>query len=465
MSNDRAWLVLIAGEDASRSRKGLHCSLSWIGKAYAQHVDYFGRDHVIVIANLQEVTTWLEEASRLGEPRYSDFKTQEESAVCWGQVLQSMNTSCSRLIADGGADYDFDTVNPSTVMRVLMGDGRGSEKVIPKADGGTVLLGIFSHGWSHTTTDAQFQKEYASILEHRVRCDVCGRPHEGSETHEHSSLATREWFVHLPYQTPEVDRHMYEFTSYQVPKDPHSLLYSQHLVQAYHALVMQSPSRRIVSVYNFCGSGGVLKFFLRWSSRSEAYKKLFNVDTWPICFLTASTDMEGAISDLFGHFFDTLAEYLTDPTQRKRPFNDLWLEVERRYYCANPCLFTQVIQIRDPCLMCQTFNGSNAGLCSVCHKKYHELPKADRPNLSSSCNITSTHAIPRWAGDLQQSDAARPMGNAAGASCSSGCPPARATPNQALQMCADDAVMLAAIEDLFPRPLLPPRASKRARRT
>lgn len=65
------WAVLIAGEhggsmfpDSKKTRPGKylggHCSLQNIGKAYSELLPWFGRENIIVIAQLGETLDWLE---------------------------------------------------------------------------------------------------------------------------------------------------------------------------------------------------------------------------------------------------------------------------------------------------------------------------------------------------------------------------------------------------------------------
>ena len=67
---ERPWLVLVAGEHwriaEEAGRWGTHCSLQFIGRAYEQAVDHFGRDHTIVIANLATTMDFLRTAIETG---------------------------------------------------------------------------------------------------------------------------------------------------------------------------------------------------------------------------------------------------------------------------------------------------------------------------------------------------------------------------------------------------------------
>ena len=82
-----------------------HCSLHWIGRVYSRLVRFFGRDKVIVIAQLQETLQWLREASKDEE---SAQRLAGRSALLpmLQQQLSEVLESCADLIADGGAHYD-----------------------------------------------------------------------------------------------------------------------------------------------------------------------------------------------------------------------------------------------------------------------------------------------------------------------------------------------------------------------
>jgi hypothetical protein len=258
--DERTWVVLVSGEHygvtTGRGTMGQHCSLVHVGEAYAKLVDHVGRENIIVIAQLQETLDWLQKASDTGiAPLTGSLFTKgqsiEESKSAWAAKLRSTRQRCARLIADGGADYDFADVNPDTVLRVLRGEepilrgavkvkkhspeqanaweaatdsvreaakaaggddddvaeaasvciqrllveeaeedkGQGygqpipwdpwlyrggSGRVVPCAGGRSVVLGIYSHGWSHTASGAT---RYMKYLSKKNKCDLCQLPH------------------------------------------------------------------------------------------------------------------------------------------------------------------------------------------------------------------------------------------------------------------------------------------------
>ena len=66
--------------------------------------------------------------------------------------LRATRMDCAALIAAGGADYDFDDVNPATVVRVITGDpSERVTRVVPKGvhECGACMLLMYSHGSAH----------------------------------------------------------------------------------------------------------------------------------------------------------------------------------------------------------------------------------------------------------------------------------------------------------------------------
>lgn len=94
-----------------------HCSLHWIGRVYSRLVRFFGRDKVVVVAQLHETLKWLREASKDEE---SAKKLAGRSALLpmLRQQLAEVLESCADLIADGGAHYDGQEAGPSSISGV-----------------------------------------------------------------------------------------------------------------------------------------------------------------------------------------------------------------------------------------------------------------------------------------------------------------------------------------------------------
>jgi hypothetical protein len=102
--------------------------------------------------------------------------TEEQSAKEWTRRLEETTSSCARLIADGGADYDHEHVNPAVFMDVLTGDKTGG-RVVPSGEGSAVIIGLYSHGWSHEAYEGAERDQ----MEARLSCDICGKTHDAAD--------------------------------------------------------------------------------------------------------------------------------------------------------------------------------------------------------------------------------------------------------------------------------------------
>ena len=63
---------------------GQHCSLEFVGRAYEQCCQRFGRNRIVVIAQLEETLAWLDQAVSTGEPLFTRNISAEESGRRWG---------------------------------------------------------------------------------------------------------------------------------------------------------------------------------------------------------------------------------------------------------------------------------------------------------------------------------------------------------------------------------------------
>lgn len=188
------WVVLVGGETASiryadqgGKRPGAwfggHSSLQSIGRAYEMLVPIFGRDRIIVIAQVRETLEWLEAATAsadaclalCGSPKYLPMLQLK---------LADTRRDCACLLADGGADYDHTDVNPATIVRVITGRPHGDvQRVVPKgaqACGASMLL-MFSHGTAHPRRPPPLDDD------------------EGDEEH----------YMQMPHPVPDGDRKIY----------------------------------------------------------------------------------------------------------------------------------------------------------------------------------------------------------------------------------------------------------------
>ena len=174
--HDRPWIVIVAGEspgssfatapDAAAGTPGRpgadlsgHTSMLHVGHAYQQLVPLVGRSRIIVIAQLEETMEWLEKCTASPDAcrrmtGIAPHRSADSLLASNRRRLAKMREDCACLIADGGADYDREAVNPSTVVRVLTGEPLcQGDKVVPKGAGkgcSSVILLMYSHGGCHS---------------------------------------------------------------------------------------------------------------------------------------------------------------------------------------------------------------------------------------------------------------------------------------------------------------------------
>ena len=232
------------------------------------------------------------------------------------------------------------------------------------------------------------------MIEQETLCDICGKGHDpvvrerqasvgldGGPAHEHCSLQTREWYCHFPHSVSESHRDtFYGGSRIPIRTSPHehyhSLLYWQHLHEAYRLMFARHPARPVVAIHNYCGSYGMIKHME--PARRLKFREL---DRWPLFCATAAGEYEGAIPGLFPLFFQQLVAV---PTRSTISLDGLFEEVVCLYQQENPSLCEQAVGpgVASPCLMCRDFNGSEEqlGLCSVCHRSYQAQPEP-KPDL------------------------------------------------------------------------------------
>mmetsp|Transcript_31596 Transcript_31596/g.73671 ORF Transcript_31596/g.73671 Transcript_31596/m.73671 type:complete len:453 (-) Transcript_31596:171-1529(-) len=388
----KPWLVLIGGEHWKTTTGerwlGHHCSVRWIGRAYEALVDHFGRENIIVMTQLTEVHSWLREAARHGLPLFTSGITEEESAKRWSTLLREMEVDCRRLLEDG-VHYEGKACNPGTVLDVLAGNSSCVDgPVLPQSGSACAVIGLYSHGWSHTVYPEETAEQQR--LEAMVTCDLCGQPHTGESCSagcpEHSSLRTREWYMHMPHEVPEERRREaagYGHVCTLGHEHPFSLLYSTQLMLCLQKMFEMAPSRPVVVLHNYCGSGGALKWM-----RQRSYQTYTSLRQWPLAMVSSSAELEGAIPGLLPLFCRRLAQWFTQSHggAESSPETIAWLfdEVRRMYQEENPALDVAVSNTFSKCLMC-SFAGreETLGFCSVCHKKYESLPVDEQSTFLS----------------------------------------------------------------------------------
>eukprot|EP01052_Picozoa_sp_SAG31_P002892 SAG31_NODE_105_length_25008_cov_17.439399_5_plen_415_part_00 len=311
----RPWLILVAGEhwkttDGKRWL-GQHCSLQWVARCYEQLVDRFGRDRVIVIGQLEQTLAWLKNAASTGVPEFTSGITLQESGRRWSVRHAELRSACTRLLGDGGVDYDGTKCHPATLLDVLTGNARASGGPVVMG-GGAVWVGLYSHGWSHEVINDQTPAGKASRneLEARTVCDLCGRPHATAAdvasctAEEHSSLNTREWYMHMEHDTPVERREAarYNYVATEAHEHPYSLLYSTSLIGALTDMFRAEPARPVVVAHNYCGSDGMLKWM-----RRPSYRAQLPLDKWPLAMMSSAGELEGAIA---GSLLPLLVDYI-----------------------------------------------------------------------------------------------------------------------------------------------------------
>ncbi|KNC50004.1 uncharacterized protein AMSG_05761 [Thecamonas trahens ATCC 50062] len=363
VSNELPWAVLVAGEHHSivgeGGTMGAHVSLAYIGRAYTTLRKLLPRDRIVVIAQAKETMAWLNKAASTGLPLFSPSMDEARSASRWAEREADMAEAVEMLMAEGGANYDGQDVNPQTVLNVL----RGLE------GGRSVLFAIYSHGWSHYVMEKD--DPALSTLLATTPCDLCGDVHmpELTYNHEHSSTLTREFYAHMPYASPDDEAYGAVSHSHM----PHALkyLYFQQLFETYAALIADRPNRPIVALYNFCGSGGMTKFLSR-----ESYRRYHGVSTWPLYGMTSSGEMESSIVGLFPIWFELLDAAAREAALATTTLADLFKAVEATYLERNPELVWQEEIISTPCISCLQFQGKTRfkRLCSQCYVQYSEDP-------------------------------------------------------------------------------------------
>ncbi|CAK0865684.1 unnamed protein product, partial [Prorocentrum cordatum] len=306
-------------EDFHRTRPGPflagHCSLHWVGETYARLRDLFGRERIIVIAQLQETLSWLRRASADETSAAALAGRASLLPMLRGRLLET-ERACARLLADGGSDYDGPDVNAATVLHVLRGDAsalgeRQSRRVVPRRGVGSLLLLLVSHGNAHPA-------------------------HAGARQHE--------WYLHFPYPAPAGDDHLYDAVSYRgfEQVDPHPewdwgapkrrwRLYAQMLFQAHHEALVHAPRRRLVLFHQFCLSGGAAEFM-----RKPGYRSYFGTRQWPIFTVVTAGCFEPALGNFVDIWTREFAEAAQDGRGSSRTLGDVYDAAERKYWEANP---------------------------------------------------------------------------------------------------------------------------------
>jgi hypothetical protein len=257
----KSFFVLVGGEARQsqgspdhNEREFLHTSVPFVGQAYQCLRDAgVSRERIITICQLNDYHAML----KMGEEgRLTQRRTGTIEPRFFRKQLEETNRQCQLLLAEGGADYDYEMVNPETVLAVLVGEqSRTHPRVVPKSCT-ALFFAIYSHGDSHSTTT--------------------------THNHEHNH-SRAEWFAHFPYPSPRRDIYDFVATDGAGKEDPYYYLYSTQLRLVFHRLFSENPNRPIVGLLNYCTSGGNLEFM-----RRPAVVQNLGVDQWPLFLMSSS---------------------------------------------------------------------------------------------------------------------------------------------------------------------------------
>eukprot|EP00928_Gymnodinium_smaydae_P014067 TRINITY_DN15099_c1_g1_i2.p1 TRINITY_DN15099_c1_g1~~TRINITY_DN15099_c1_g1_i2.p1 ORF type:complete len:511 (-),score=65.21 TRINITY_DN15099_c1_g1_i2:137-1609(-) len=253
-SHSQATFVLIGGEAyewqgvAPELREFEHTSVSFVGSAYASlRAAGVPRSNIVTIVQLQDYLNTLLQ----GEQGRFDVGIP---AKWYAEQRARIEGKCRRLLDEGGANYDGQDVNPSTVWSVLLGESSHlSGPVVPRT--GAIVFAIYSHGDSHPAIEG---------------CD------------------TAECFAHFPYPSARAD--IYEnvatngaLSAGRGKNRPQYYLYGTQLRSIFHKIFQAQPQRPVLGLLNYCLSGGNLEFMKR-----ESVRRFLGVDAWPLFLVSSS---------------------------------------------------------------------------------------------------------------------------------------------------------------------------------
>lgn len=183
--NNNLWIVLVGGEVYSHLDNkilGGHTSIISVGRAFSFYRQFVTRERIIVLAQLQECKKWHELEVDIKLSGITDETRRCNQTDMWSRKKADFFDSCGQLLAEGGADYDGEAVNPETLLRVLRGekseqfprvveykknatiraDTAGDDSQMPSSKL-RVFLSVFSHGnWVPATDTHMFYLPYPS---------------------------------------------------------------------------------------------------------------------------------------------------------------------------------------------------------------------------------------------------------------------------------------------------------------
>ncbi|KAL1526483.1 hypothetical protein AB1Y20_015193 [Prymnesium parvum] len=324
------WAVLIGGEsgssmvqDPQRTRPGKwmgsHTSLQAIGRAYAQLAPVLGRDRVIVIAQLRETLEWLEAASESDEGCLRVAGATRHRALLQRR-LEETRRDCALLLADGGADYDYEAVNSATVLRVLRGDdrdgaegggqGRPRGRVIP-ASATAVLVMLNSHGNAHprnADSPNQGRDEHYTLF-----------PYPAPESEQEALYATVAWAGDAEVMTA-------------VPYGPRKYLWRLYATQLFQALLdvfTRHPHRQVVLLNQSCLAEGQARYLFH-----EPFVRAFRTDAWHVLHMSTAEQYEPSLGTFWECFLAEFARAVERPVLRIT-LGQVYNAAKAQYYAVN----------------------------------------------------------------------------------------------------------------------------------
>jgi hypothetical protein len=323
--------VLCGGEASELVGELQHTSIVYLGRAYEElRTAGVPRDHIIVIGSLDEYRTFL----RGGVPGLPDIVTTRQ--------LEATDMSCRRLLAEGGADYDYTDVNPATLRRVLLGIGPG--KAVP-TDCTSLFFALYSHGDKHQSL-------------------------AGEESEEPMK---NEWFAHFPYPCPPLEQsELYSYVATAAARElkgrnrPTYYLYGSTIRAILAELFNRSPTRPVIGLLNYCLSGGNLAFM-----KNDAARRMYGCDEWPLLLMSsAGANKEALVAGLWSTWHRGLAQGIQEASALQaggntgslesaasgRTLGDLYAEAECAYYKEN--VYELLNHIKYRCNVPETYQNT-----------------------------------------------------------------------------------------------------------
>mmetsp|Transcript_31947 Transcript_31947/g.51794 ORF Transcript_31947/g.51794 Transcript_31947/m.51794 type:complete len:425 (-) Transcript_31947:140-1414(-) len=305
-----AYYVLVGGEAHEtqgvipEKRELMHTSLTYVAAAYAQlRGAGVPRSRIITIVQVRDYLEGLKDG------QYPKVMYEKE---------------CALLLKEGGSDYDFDAVCPSTVWRVVLGlKNENYPKVVPKGKDKvkSLTLAIYSHGDSHPAVKIikhQHQHQHqekkeadnaaAAAATENGSSNLMGPP----DLKPHLDPLKHEWFVHMPYPNKDrrINNEILSFVATEGSKDagrcrnkPEYYLYATQLRSIFCSLFQENPKRPVIALLNYCRSGGGIEFLRRSYTR-----KALGAEKWPLYLMSSCQASHDA---LVGGLWETWFQHLS----------------------------------------------------------------------------------------------------------------------------------------------------------